>query len=497
MDRDLILAIDQGTSGTKAILFDGKGGLISKGFVALQSYFPALEYVEQDPDEIYQSVIESVRECLQNFSTDPAELSRIKTCGISNQRETFVLWQEDGTLLSPAIVWQCKRSIDICNRIKSSPLDSLISERTGLLIDPYFSGTKLMWLNDNVASINAAIANRSALFGTIDTWLINRLTNRQSYATDYTNASRTLLFNLEKRDWDNDILAETALTHLNLPSLQPSSSHFGVTDFEGLLPAAISIAGVIGDSHAAAFGEGCFNSGDAKATLGTGSSILMNVGSSPIQSTSGMVSTLCWSLENRVDYALEGIIVSCGSTIKWLGDQLGIFDDVTTTSDIAQSLESNGGVYLIPAFSGLGAPHWKMEAKASIHGLTFACDQRHVIRAGLESVCFQIKDVLTAMAADSGIPVSRLRVDGGLSKNRFAMQYLANLLQAEVASVGFEDISALGAAYMAGLSEGIFADLDQLSKLNPIENIFKPDTKAENQVAMDYHQWQILISQTT
>lgn len=490
MQEQYILAIDQGTSGTKSVIFTSAGELVTKATAPLKSSFPQVGFVEQDPAEIYQSVLTSVQACLQQFTADPTrKLNELVACGISNQRETFLLWDQAGTPLCNAVVWQCKRSVGICQRLKHEGFEPEITARTGLIIDPYFSGTKLLWLYENDPRIKAAIESGNAYFGTVDAWLLFKLTNGQQYATDYTNACRTLFFNIHDLQWDRVILERFHLKNLHLPEVKPSSSDYGNTNFNGLLPQSITIAAMIGDSHAAAFGEGCFTSGTAKATLGTGSSILMNTGKQPVTSKSGMVTTICWSTPERVDYALEGIIVTCGATIVWLRDQLGLFAQSRDTEAMALAVENSQGVHVIPAFSGIGAPHWKMDAKAAILGLTFGSTKNHIVRAALESIPFQIKDVIAAMETDSGLRLQELNVDGGISANRFVMQCLTDVLNTPVATIGFEDVSALGAAYMAGLGCGVFANIAQLQRLHTDKQRFTPGPQRE-QVEHEYQDWE-------
>ena len=457
--KSYILAIDQGTSGTKTIVFDQDGKAIAKASEPLKSYFLEGGLVEQNPEEIYNNVLTSVQKCLDAFRLVGGDKGDIKACGISNQRETFVVWDENGQPLYNAVVWQCKRSIAICERFQQAGLEDLIRKNTGLIIDPYFSGTKLVWLYENIDKVRNAIDEGKAYFGTIDSWLLYRLTNGKSYFTDYTNASRTLFFNLKNLCWDKELLAAFRLPNINLPEAKPSSYRFGETDFNGLLDQPVPVMGMIGDSHAAAFGEGCYSPGTAKATLGTGSSILMNIGSEVKSSQNGMVTTICWSTEDRVDYALEGVIVSCGSTIEWLKKELGLIEDSRATEVMANAVPDNNGVYLIPAFSGLGAPHWDMNRKASINGLTFDCNKNHIVRAALESIPFQIKDVIVAMELDAQIELERLMVDGGITSNQFVLQFLADLLQRTIVTIGIPDVSALGAAYMAGLKAGVYRSI--------------------------------------
>lgn len=495
MSAEFILAVDQGTSGTKAVVFDAEGTVVAKATEPLTSLFPRPGFVEQDPVAIYDNVLAAVRACLTEFQDGPAaELGAIATCGISNQRETFVLWDELGTPLCNAVVWQCKRSVEMCERLKGTALEGQIKRRTGLIVDPYFSGTKLLWLCENDPYVADTIRAGKAFFGTVDTWLLYKLTSGRRYLTDYTNASRTLLFNLDALDWDRHLLSEYGLADLRLPQAKPSSFEYGVTDFEGLLPTAIPISAMIGDSHAAAFGERCFSPGAAKATLGTGCSILLNTGAKTVASQAGMVTTVCWSTAERVDYALEGIIVTCGATINWLRDSMGMFADSRQTERMALSVEDNAGVYLVPAFSGLGAPHWKMDLRAAIMGLTLGCDKNHVVRAALESIPYQIKDVIVAMEKDSGIELKQLKVDGGITTNRFVMRFLADLLQTDVVNIGIPDVSALGAACLAGLQSGMFRDIGHLEQLNMDRQRYSPRPDAQK-AHIAYDGWKRAIQQ--
>jgi len=485
--RQYILAIDQGTSGTKTIIFDDAGKVCAKATEPLKTYYLDNGLVEQDPEEIFQNVLSSVQRCIETFIKSGSSIDDIVTCGISNQRETFVIWNKEGKPFYNAVVWQCKRSISICERLKKQNLQQPIKEKTGLLIDPYFSGTKLIWLNENSEDIRKAINKSGAYFGTIDTWLLYKLTNGKSYLTDHTNASRTLFFNLKGLSWDKELLNVFGLSKLNLPECKPSSHPFGETDFNGIFKKSISISAMIGDSHAAAFGEGCYQPGTAKATMGTGCSILMNIGDGIKYSDNGMVTTICWSMPNKVHYALEGVIVTCGATIEWLKNELGLFADSKQTEAMATSADDNNGVYLIPAFSGLGAPHWDMNRKALISGLTFSTTKNHVVRAALESIPYQIKDVIVAMETDTKIELHQLMVDGGISSNSFVLQFLSDLLNKPVVNLGFPDVSALGAAFLAGLQQKVFKDLDQLSQLGRDKKILQPS--ADNKINAWYEGW--------
>jgi len=469
-----VLAIDQGTSSTKTLLFDEEGRAVSRGIATLKTSYDPGGFVEQDAEAIIANVLQSLGQCLSGFTNAGGALENIIAAGISNQRETFLVWDKGGRPLHPAIVWQCKRSVSICERWKAAGYDELIHEKTGLLIDPYFSGSKLVWLNENVAGVRDAIERGEAFFGTVDTWLLYRFTKGRSYFTDHTNASRTLLFNLHTLEWDRELLDLFGLSKINLPSILSSSDNFGTSDFEGLLPKEVAITGMIGDSHAAAFGEGCFIPGTAKTTLGTGCSILMNVGPRPALSGNGMVSTICWSTEHQLHYALEGVIVSCGATIEWLKNELGLFQHSRETESMARLVDDNGGVYLVPAFSGLGAPHWEMSRRATISGLSFGSSKNHIVRAALESIAYQIADVIGAMEEDTKTELQQLMVDGGISSNSFVLQFLADLLNKPVVNIGQADVSALGAAYMAGLKSGVYSGLEQLSQFNGGLTIYYP-----------------------
>ncbi|MDT0687229.1 FGGY family carbohydrate kinase [Autumnicola psychrophila] len=471
MTASYILSVDQGTSGTKAVIFDDRGEQVEKANVPLETIYKKGGWVEQNPESIFRNVVQAVEECVASFEGGGKSKSMIKSCGISNQRETFLVWNKHGEPLYEAIVWQCKRSSSICEKLKKAGREPFIKEKTGLIIDPYFSGTKLMWLNQHNQGVAEAIQRGEAYFGTVDTWLLYKLTKGEKYLTDYTNACRTLFFNIEILDWDAEIIREFGLEGLNLPQVKFSSSFFGSSDFEGIFTEELPITAMIGDSHAAAFGEQCFSPGTAKATLGTGCSVLMNIGKKPKFSENGMVTTICWSTNNEINYALEGIIVSCGSTIEWLKNELDLFADSTETGKMAQSVKDNNGVYLVPAFSGMGAPYWEMDRKASIEGLTFDCNKNHIVRAALESIPYQIKDVIKAMEKDGNLNLKELNIDGGIRNNSFVTQFLADLLEKPVNFLNIADVSALGAAYLSGLTSGLFRDLEHLKELQECHEI--------------------------
>jgi glycerol kinase len=494
MKNKYILAIDQGTSSTKTLIIDAKGTVIARGHEPLETKYLDGGFVEQDPRGIWENVKASASKCLWDLKTkgfNPADISAI---GISNQRETFVIWDAEGLPLYPAVVWQCKRSVEICRSLLDAGLDELVRTRTGLVIDPYFSATKLIWLKDNINSIHESIVAGEVFFGTVDSWLLHCMTDGTVHATDHTNASRTMMFDIAKLQWDDELIAAFGLTGLRLPEARPGASDFGMTDLGGLLPFRVPVTGMLGDSHAAAFGEGCFDAGDAKATLGTGCSILMNIGHQPMPSKNGMVTTVCWSTSDEVCYAFEGVIVSCGSTLKWVGERLGFFGDPRQTEVMATNVPDSGGVVLVPAFSGLGSPHWQSDRRASITGIGFETTKEHIVRAALESIPYQIKDVINAMMADAMIEPGVLKADGGITSNLFVMQLLADLLDRPVETIGMPDVSAMGAAFMAGLGAGIFENMEVLKSMCVVQHHFKPRPSAG--VMEGYSRWLEELSRT-
>jgi glycerol kinase len=488
-----ILSIDQGTSSTKTIVFDAQGKAVARASEPLKTHYLKDGYVEQEPEDIWQNVLASVKKCIDDFKANGGDPAHITACGISNQRETFVVWDKDGVPLYNAVVWQCKRSVAICEQLAANGMQETIKTKTGLIIDPYFSGTKLIWLNRHVPAVRDAINKGNAYFGTVDTWLLFKLTNGKSYYTDFTNASRTMFFNLSTLAWDKALLQTFGLSNINLPQAKPSSFPFGVSNFNGLFNTTVPITAMIGDSHAAAFGEGCFSPGTAKATLGTGCSILMNIGSKPAWSAKGMITTICWSTQNRVDYALEGVIVTCGATIEWLKNELALFTDSAATAAMANAVADSNGVYLVPAFSGLGAPHWDMKRKASISGLTFGSNKNHIVRAALESIPYQVKDVIAAMESGTRVQLQQLMTDGGMTANTFVLQFLADLLGKQVINIGMPDVSALGAAYLSGLQAGVYKDLDQLTGFKKQQTTITPSSEREK-VLDGYEGWKLTVS---
>ncbi|MBD1420535.1 FGGY family carbohydrate kinase [Sphingobacterium chuzhouense] len=486
-NEQYILAIDQGTSSTKTLAFDESGRVVGKGSAKLAIHYEN-NFIEQSPEEIYQSVLQSVAACLYDLEQKGILPSQVVSVGLTNQRETFVLWDGDGKVLYNAISWQCKRSSAICDRLKEDRKEIAVKEKTGLPIDPYFSATKLMWLVEHVPSIATELERGNVFFGTVDTWILYRLTAGKCYLTDHTNASRTMLFNIYELDWDKELLSQLGLKGINLPQVRPSAYHYAASDFERLFSEPLPIRAVVGDSQAAALGAGCFQRGEAKATLGTGSSIMMAVGQELLYKGQNTVDAIYYSTEQGVVYAAEGIIVSCGATITWMKEQLGLFGDERELEQIASAVPSNHGITLIPAFSGMGTPYWKKDAKAAIMGLTFASNRSHLIRAALESVCFQIKDVITATEKEHQLTLCQLLVNGGMSENNFIVQLLADILEKPVFCNTMPDASALGCARL--IASNVWNV--PLHKALPQENvgvkIYHPDSSKE-WVKTSYKQW--------
>ena len=469
---EYIIAIDQGTSGSKAMIISEKGDIASSFTSPFPSYYPQPGFVEQDGNEIITSVMDAMQAALKHFEAAGNNISSITCAGISNQRESFLFWDKAGTPLSPVIVWQCKRPVDICARLQNQGLGSLISDVTGLCIDPYFSATKLLWLIENNPSLAAQIQSGSAFFGTIDTWLVYKFTGK--YLTDYTNASRTLLMDLDTCAWSPVMGDMFNIKSMLLPEIRPSTGHFGTSNIGGLFAQAIPITAIIGDSHAACFGEACFSPGTVKATVGTGSSVVMNTGKRA-RSQHGMVSTICWSMESRTDYALEGVIVSCGSTVNWVLEKLGLAASPEQFDALAESLPDSGGVTFVPAFAGLGGPYWQMERKAEILGITFGTEAAHIIRAAMESYPFQLKDVIAAMEQDWGAALKWIRAGGGLTHSKISMQTIADLLATEVRIDRRHEGSALGAAMLGfiGNKTLTFSEVTSLMEQAPYD-VYQP-----------------------
>ncbi len=469
-----ILALDQGTSSSKAFIFNHQGEIVGRAARDFSQIFPRPGWVEHDPEEIWQSQLAAAREAIAAAHVSAGEISAI---GITNQRETTILWDKaSGRPICNAIVWQCRRTAERCERIKSSGFDRIIKARTGLVTDAYFSGTKVEWVLDNVTSARSRAEAGKVLFGTVDSWLIYNLTGGKVHATDCSNASRTLLYDIHRGEWSGDILKELRVPAQILPAVCPSSWRVGETD-PALFGASIPICGIAGDQQAALFGQACFRPGQAKNTYGTGCFMLLNTGSDAVPSVD-LLTTIAWGLHGRVHYALEGSVFIAGAAVQWLRDQLGIIASSADIESLAASSPDSGGVYFVPAFVGLGAPHWDPFARGTIVGLTRGSGRSQLARATLEAIAFQTRDVLEAMRRDSSISLDVLAVDGGAVGNNLLCQFQADILGVEVARPAVTETTALGAAYLAGLAIGFWSSEDEIIRNHKIEKRFLPAMSA-------------------
>ena len=464
-----ILAIDQGTTGSRAIVYDKKGHQVASAYQEFPQYFPKPGWVEHDPEEIWQSVYSTIQKVLTKVPS-----SSIVATGITNQRETTVIWDRTtGKPVHKAIVWQCRRTADRCDQLKRKKgMSNFIRKRTGLPIDAYFSATKIEWLLNKIKS-ERGMRHAKLCFGTTDTWILWKLTGGRSHATDYTNASRTMLFNIEKLKWDKDILKIFKIPENILPKVLPSSGNFGKTTKIGKLPAGIPITGIAGDQQAALFGQTCFEPGTIKNTYGTGCFMLLNTGKKKILSKYGLITTLACGPEGKVAYALEGSVFVAGAAVQWLRDQLGILQKSFDSEKMALSVKDNAGVYFVPAFVGLGAPYWDQNARGTIVGLTRGTNRNHLVRAALEAMCYSTKDVLETMRKDSGLGIRDLKVDGGAVANNFLCQFQADILGINIIRPKIIETTSLGAAYLAGLAVGFWKNSAEIKKFWRVGKIFK------------------------
>ncbi|MBN1348529.1 glycerol kinase GlpK [candidate division KSB1 bacterium] len=474
--KPYILAIDQGTTGTTVLVFNREGKIVSKAYSEFKQIYPKPGWVEHDPDEIWQTTMRVIHTAIE---AKRLEFSQIEAIGITNQRETTVVWDRTtGEPVHNAIVWQCRRTASICDDLKASGYEQFFKERTGLVIDAYFSGTKVKWILDNIPGARQKAQSGDLLFGTIDSWLIWKLSGGKVHATDYTNASRTLLFNIQHKKWDAEILKLLDIPDSMLPKVENSSGILGATDSALPFGREIPIAGVAGDQQAALFGQACWKPGMIKNTYGTGCFIMYYTGSQPMFSRSGLLTTLCCDAAGKPAYALEGSVFIAGAAVQWLRDELKLIDHAAESELAALEVADTGGVYVIPAFAGLGAPHWDMEARGAIVGLTRGSNRNHIIRATLESIAYQTKDVIDAMVKDSGIQLKELRVDGGATSNDFLMQFQADILGAKVNRPRIIETTALGAAVLAGLAIGYWKSADELTNIRITEKEFEPKMEA-------------------
>lgn len=472
-----VMALDAGTTSSRCILFNREGKMCSVAQKEFRQYFPKPGWVEHDAEEIWTTQYEVCREAMEKLGVTAGDIAAI---GITNQRETTVVWDKiTGKPIYHAIVWQCRRTSEYCDSLKEKGLVDKFREKTGLVIDAYFSGTKIKWLLDNVDGAREMAREGRLLFGTVDSWLIWKLTAGRVHAMDYSNASRTMLFNIRELKWDADILKELDILESMLPEVMPSSGIYGETE-AGLFGGAIKIAGAAGDQQAALFGQTCFSPGDVKNTYGTGCFMLMNTGDQPVFSQNGLVTTIAWGIDGRVEYALEGSVFVAGAAIQWLRDEVGLLENAPESEDCAELVSDTNGCYVVPAFTGLGAPYWDQYARGCIVGLTRGVNRNHIIRATLESLAYQVSDVTSAMAADSGIPLGSLKVDGGACANDFLMRFQADILGVPVKRPGCVETTAMGAAYLAGLAVGYWGSREEIKKNWKIDRVFEPEMSIED-----------------
>ena len=481
-----IMALDAGTTSNRCILFNKKGQIISVAQKEFTQYFPKPGWVEHDANEIWSSQLGVAVEAMAKIDATADDIAAI---GITNQRETAIVWDKNtGEPIYHAIVWQCRRTSQYCDELKAKGLTDKFREKTGLIIDAYFSGTKLKWILDNVEGAREKAENGELLFGTVETWLIWKLTKGKVHVTDYSNASRTLLFNINELKWDDEVLEELNIPKCMLPEVKQSSEVYGYCD-HSFLGGEIPISGAAGDQQAALFGQTCFKPGEAKNTFGTGCFMLMNTGETPVYSDNGLVTTIAWGLDGKVNYALEGSIFVAGAAIQWLRDELKIIESAADSEHMASMVEDTNGCYVVPAFTGLGAPHWDQYARGTIVGITRGVNKYHIVRATLESLAFQVNDVLEAMKADSKIELESLKVDGGASQNNLLMQMQSDIISAPVKRPRCVETTAMGAAYLAGLAVGYWKNKEEVLKNWEIDKVFTPQISEENRIKKikDWH----------
>ena len=474
VDKKYVMALDAGTTSNRCILFDKNGNIVSMAQKEFTQIYPKPGWIEHDANEIWSTQLGVSVEAMSKIGATAGDIAAI---GITNQRETTIIWDKDtGKPVYNAIVWQCRRTADYCEAIADR--QDMIRSKTGLIIDAYFSATKIKWILDNVEGAREKANEGKLLFGTVETWLIWKLTGGTIHVTDYSNASRTMMFNINTLQWDEDILKLLDIPESMLPEVRPSSEIYGVTA-KGLFGSEIPIAGAAGDQQAALFGQNCFNAGDAKNTYGTGCFMLMNTGNKPIFSKNGLVTTIAWGLNGEVTYALEGSIFVAGAAIQWLRDEMQFITNAAESEELAQKVSDTNGCYVVPAFTGLGAPYWDPYARGTIIGITRGVNRYHIIRATLDSIAYQVKDVLDAMHEDSGITLNALRVDGGASANNYLMQTQSDVIQVQVVRPSCVETTALGAAYLAGLAVGYWESKDEIRGNMSIDRYFKPEISVE------------------
>lgn len=486
-ERSYILALDQGTTSSRAILFNEAAQTVGLAQLPFHQHYPQPGFVEHDAKEIWQTQLQAMHDCLRQAGVRPEQVAAV---GITNQRETTVIWDRTtGEPIGPAIVWQCRRTAPRCDELAILGYADLIRTKTGLVLDAYFSATKAEWLLNQDPDLRTRAARGELLFGTIDTWLLYHLSGKRLHLTDVSNASRTMLFNIHTMDWDDELLELFGIPRAMLPQVRPSSAVYGMTD-EDVFGAAVPLSGMAGDQQAALFGQGCFAPGLAKNTYGTGCFLLMNTGEKPIASTHGLVTTVGWQIGKDVTYALEGSVFIAGAGVQWLRDELGLIQDAAETEALAYSVPDHNGVYLVPAFTGLGAPYWDPYARGTIWGLSRGTNRAHLARACLEAIAYQTRDVLEAMRIDSGMNVQRLLVDGGAVQNKFLMEFQADLLGLDVVRPDQFESTARGAAFLAGLAVGYWSSLEELTeRMGTAATVFRPQMEQGRREEL-YAGWQ-------
>ena len=473
----IIMALDQGTTSSRTILFDENGKIIAEANAAMDCQFPQSGWVEQVPEDIWNSQRQTIEAALGQAKLTMKDISAV---GITNQRESTIAWnRESGEALGPAINWQCRRTTDFCEELKAEGFDSLLRKRTGLVTDPYFSGTKMRWILQNVPQAQKLADQGKLCFGTVDSWLIWKLTGGRVHATEISNASRTLVFNIEACDWDTEILARFGIPVETLPEVKPSSGLIATVNPE-LFGGAAPISGVAGDQQAALFGQACFEPGMAKNTYGTGCFMISNTGSEPVFSQHGLLTTIAWQIDDKVTYALEGSVFIAGALVQWLRDGLQLFEDASETQVMAESVEDSGGVFVVPAFVGLGAPHWDPYARGTIVGLTRDTNRSHIVRASLEAIAFQSAEVISSIAKDTGTNIKELRIDGGAAANNFLCQFQADLLGLNVTRPQILETTAMGAAFLAGLAVGVWQNQTEIRNLWQEDKTFSANISRAN-----------------
>jgi len=493
MEKKYVIALDQGTTSSRAIVFDKNGHTVGTSQREFTQIYPETGWVEHDPLEIWATQSSMLTEVLAKTGIKPEEVASI---GITNQRETTVVWEKStGNPVYNAIVWQCRRTAPICDEIKEAGHEEYIRKNTGLVIDAYFSGTKVKWILDNVPGVREKAENGELLFGTIDTWLVWKLTNGKVHVTDYTNASRTMLSNIKTLNWDEKLLEILDVPKSMLPEVKNSSEVYGYAKWGGKGGLRIPIAGIAGDQQAALFGQACFNAGEAKNTYGTGCFLLMNTGEKMVESKNGLLTTIAIGIMWEVEYALEGSVFVGGASIQWLRDEMGLIKDAADSEYFAQKVEDSNGVYVVPAFVGLGSPYWDMYARGCIVGLTRGANRNHIIRATLESIAYQSKDLIEAMQEDSGIKLAKLKVDGGAVANNFLMQFQSDILDAEVLRPKVTETTALGAAYLAGLAVGFWNNKEEITERWSIDQKYSPKMEEERRVKA-YKGWKKAVTRS-